>query len=176
MRDSVTAARLKCRMRAICYFGPAPLKDRMSALRRVKRCRRRASRRPKKIGASPLRHFAGENLEKRAHCRFLRHRWAIERGNSHAAPPDCSDGAEFSRCYGQVVTYLVRYDPGMSQVCTWHLLASERAATPVSGASAVARGEMPFSSSGPVTGTPRVGAVISTGPHCAHPEGCPSSA
>ena len=45
MRASVTAARLKYRMRAICYFGPAPLEDRMSALRRVKRWRRRASRR-----------------------------------------------------------------------------------------------------------------------------------
>ena len=36
MRASVTAARLKYRMRAICYFGPAPLEDRMSASRRVK--------------------------------------------------------------------------------------------------------------------------------------------
>ena len=44
MRASVTAARLKYRMRAICYFG-APLEDRMSALRRVKRWCRRASRR-----------------------------------------------------------------------------------------------------------------------------------
>jgi hypothetical protein len=51
MRASVTAARLKYRMHAICYFGPAPLEDCMSALRRVKRWRRRASRRPKKIGA-----------------------------------------------------------------------------------------------------------------------------
>jgi hypothetical protein len=31
MRASVTAARLKSRMRAICYFGPAPVEDRMSA-------------------------------------------------------------------------------------------------------------------------------------------------
>ena len=45
MRASVTAARLKYRMLAICHFGPAPLEDRMSALRRVKRWRRCASRR-----------------------------------------------------------------------------------------------------------------------------------
>ena len=31
MPASVTAARLKYRMRAICYFGPSPLEDRMSA-------------------------------------------------------------------------------------------------------------------------------------------------
>ena len=93
MRASVTAARLKYRMHAICYFGPAPLEDRMSALRRVNRWRRRASRRPKKIGASLLWRLVGEDLEKRADCLSLRHRLAIECGNSHAAPPDCSDGA-----------------------------------------------------------------------------------
>jgi hypothetical protein len=93
MRASVTAARLKYRMHAICYFGPAPLEDRMSALRRVKRWRRRASRRPKKIGASLLWRLVREDLEKRADCLSLHHRLAIECGNSHAAPPDCSDGA-----------------------------------------------------------------------------------
>jgi len=66
MRASVTAARLKYRMHAICYFGPAPLEDRMSALRRVKRWRRRASRRLKKIGASLLWRLVGEDLQKRA--------------------------------------------------------------------------------------------------------------
>ena len=93
MRASVTAARLKYRLRAICYFGPAPVEDCTSALRRVNRWRRRASRRPKKIGASLLRRIVGEDLEKRADCLSHRHRLTIECGTSHAAPPDCSDGA-----------------------------------------------------------------------------------
>jgi hypothetical protein len=97
MRASETPARLKYRVCAICYFGPAPLEDRMSALRRMKRRRRRASRRRlKKIGASLLSRLVGKDLEKRAHCLSLRHRLAIKCQNSHAAPPDCSDGTELS--------------------------------------------------------------------------------
>jgi hypothetical protein len=82
MRASVTAARLKYRMRAICYFGPAPLEDRMSALRRVKRSRRRASRRAMSSLFQILAHETPE--ERRAPIFFgsLRHRLAIECGNS----------------------------------------------------------------------------------------------
>jgi hypothetical protein len=87
MRASVTAARL-----AIHYFRASAGGDRITALRRVKRW----SRRPKKIGASLHGRLVGENLEKRAHCLSLRRRLAIECGNSQAAPPDCSDGAELS--------------------------------------------------------------------------------
>ena len=81
MRASVTAARLKYRMRAICYFGPAPLEDRMSALRRVKRWRRRASRRAM---SSLFQILAHETPEERPPIFFgsLRHRLAIECGNS----------------------------------------------------------------------------------------------
>jgi hypothetical protein len=82
MRASLTAARLKYRMRAIMLFrASAPLEDRMSALRRVKRWCRRASRRAM---GSLFQILAHETPEERRSdlLRIFRHRLAIECGNS----------------------------------------------------------------------------------------------
>ena len=159
MRASVTAARLKYRMRAICYFGPAPLEDRMSALRRVNRWRRRASRRPKKIGASLLG-VSWARIWKReliAYPSVIG--WRLSAGTHMRRRLIAQTAPSSVRSYGHTAVYL----PLALSTSTWHLLESVGATKPVSGASAVAPGGMPISSSGPITGTRPVGAVIATG-------------
>jgi hypothetical protein len=93
MRASVTAARLKYRMRAICYFGAAPLEDpheRLAARETLASARLSAGNelsfpdpRPRDARGATVRSSSDPSVIG----------WRLSAGTQHAAPSDCSDGA-----------------------------------------------------------------------------------